>query len=74
MDCFCMREVSIIAYRATKIYVSEFKATGRDIDGGYAEYMKVRADFVHPIPDSLFRFRSRADCCVRAQLDIGHCD
>jgi propanol-preferring alcohol dehydrogenase len=29
----------------------EFKATGRDINGGYAEYMKVRADFVHPIPD-----------------------
>ncbi len=31
---------------------AEFKATGRDIDGGYAEYMKTRADFVHPIPDS----------------------
>jgi propanol-preferring alcohol dehydrogenase len=31
----------------------EFKATGRDIDGGYAEYMKVWADFVHPIPDSI---------------------
>jgi propanol-preferring alcohol dehydrogenase len=30
-----------------------FKATGRDINGGYAEYMKVRADFVHPIPDSI---------------------
>ena len=30
-----------------------FKATGRDIDGGYAETMKVRADFVHPIPASL---------------------
>jgi alcohol dehydrogenase, propanol-preferring len=30
----------------------EFKATGRDVDGGYAEYMKARADFVHPIPDS----------------------
>ena len=30
-----------------------FKATGRDINGGYAEYMKVRADFVHPIPESL---------------------
>jgi len=29
-----------------------FLATGRDVDGGYAEYMKVRADFVHPIPDS----------------------
>jgi len=32
---------------------SEFQATGRDINGGYAEYMKVRADFVHPIPDSI---------------------
>ena len=31
----------------------EFKATGRDIDGGYAEYMKVRAEFVHPIPDTI---------------------
>lgn len=31
----------------------EFKATGRDINGGYAEYMKVRTDFVHPIPDSI---------------------
>src|SRR5215467_5881921 len=28
----------------------EFKATGRDVNGGYAEYMKVRADFVNPIP------------------------
>src|SRR5512147_1679145 len=28
----------------------DFQATGRDIDGGYAEYMKIRADFVHPIP------------------------
>ena len=31
----------------------EFKATGRDTNGGYAEYMSVRADFVHPIPDSI---------------------
>ena len=31
----------------------EFKATGRDLDGGYAEYMIVRADFVHPIPESI---------------------
>jgi alcohol dehydrogenase, propanol-preferring len=31
----------------------EFTATGRDVDGGYAKYMKVRADFVHPIPDSI---------------------
>jgi propanol-preferring alcohol dehydrogenase len=30
----------------------QFQATGRDGNGGYAEYMKARADFVHPIPDS----------------------
>lgn len=32
---------------------AEFKATGRDINGGYAEYMKIRAEFAHPIPDSI---------------------
>jgi propanol-preferring alcohol dehydrogenase len=31
----------------------EFKATGRDLNGGYAKYMSIRADFVHPIPDSI---------------------
>jgi propanol-preferring alcohol dehydrogenase len=30
---------------------SEFKATGRDANGGYAEYMAVTEDFVYPIPD-----------------------
>jgi propanol-preferring alcohol dehydrogenase len=30
-----------------------FQATGRDADGGYAEYMTARADYVHPIPDGL---------------------
>lgn len=28
----------------------DFKATGRDAHGGYAEYMTVPEDFVHPIP------------------------
>ena len=32
---------------------AEFKATGRDVDGGYAGYMKVRAEFVYPLPDLL---------------------
>lgn len=31
----------------------DFQATGRDIHGGYAEYMSVRADFVHPIPETI---------------------
>jgi len=30
---------------------SRFKATGRDADGGYAEYMKVHEDFAYLIPD-----------------------
>jgi alcohol dehydrogenase, propanol-preferring len=29
----------------------EFRATGRDVNGGYAEWMTVRADFAHPIPE-----------------------
>ncbi|HEY5674264.1 MAG TPA: zinc-dependent alcohol dehydrogenase family protein [Malonomonas sp.] len=29
----------------------EFRATGRDVDGGYAEYMVVPAAFAHPIPE-----------------------
>ncbi len=29
----------------------DFKATGRDINGGYAEYMTVSEDFAHPIPE-----------------------
>ncbi|MBK9927430.1 MAG: zinc-dependent alcohol dehydrogenase family protein [Anaerolineales bacterium] len=32
---------------------SEFKATGRDVNGGYAEYMKARSEFVYPIPDTI---------------------
>ena len=30
-----------------------FKATGRDVNGGYAQYMTVPAAFVHPIPEIL---------------------
>jgi propanol-preferring alcohol dehydrogenase len=30
---------------------SEFQATGRDVNGGYAEFMTVPEDFAYPIPD-----------------------
>jgi propanol-preferring alcohol dehydrogenase len=30
---------------------AEFKATGRDANGGYAQYMTVSEDFAYPIPD-----------------------
>jgi propanol-preferring alcohol dehydrogenase len=44
----------------------EFKATGRDINGGYAEYMKIRADFVHPIPDSISDSQAAPLLCAGA--------
>jgi len=31
----------------------EFRATGRDVHGGYAEFMTVPAPFAHPIPESI---------------------
>lgn len=31
----------------------QFLATGRDVNGGYAQYMTVPLHFTHPIPDSL---------------------
>jgi propanol-preferring alcohol dehydrogenase len=30
----------------------QFKGTGRDTNGGYAEYMTVQEDFAHPIPEA----------------------
>lgn len=30
---------------------TDFQATGRDADGGYAEYMTVKEDFAYPIPE-----------------------
>jgi propanol-preferring alcohol dehydrogenase len=30
-----------------------FEATGRDVNGGYAQYITVRADFAHPLPEGL---------------------
>lgn len=31
----------------------EFQACGRDAHGGYAEYMRIRAEFAHPVPPVL---------------------
>lgn len=32
---------------------AQFRATGRDVNGGYAQYMTVPADFTHRIPEAL---------------------
>ena len=35
---------------ATENLSAEFRATGRDVDGGYAEFMTVPEDYAYPIP------------------------
>ena len=54
----------------------EFQATGRDVNGGYAEYMKVRMDFVHPIPDEFTDSEAAPLLCAGAigyrSLQLSH--
>ena len=38
-------------YRGDENLCPEFRATGRDANGGYAEYMVVPENFAHPIPE-----------------------
>jgi alcohol dehydrogenase, propanol-preferring len=43
-----------------------FRATGRDVDGGYAEWMTVPAAFVHPIPDAFSDLQAAPLLCAGA--------
>jgi alcohol dehydrogenase, propanol-preferring len=45
---------------------AEFKATGRDANGGYAEYMTVLEDFVHPIPEAFSDVQAAPLLCAGA--------
>ena len=44
----------------------DFRATGRDIDGGYAEFMAVPAAFVHPVPEPLSDAQAAPMLCAGA--------
>ena len=50
----------------------DFEATGRDVDGGYAEYMTVPETYAYPIPE-VFSDAEAAPCCVPAGLATGRC-
>src|SRR5215218_3585434 len=43
-----------------------FRATGRDADGGYAEFMTVPAAFVHPIPEVFSDLEAAPLLCASA--------
>lgn len=44
----------------------EFRATGRDVNGGYAEFMVAREDFVHRIPDAFTDVQAAPMLCAGA--------
>ena len=44
----------------------DFRATGRDVDGGYAEHMVVPAAYVHPLPDALYDLHVAPLLCAGA--------
>ncbi len=44
----------------------QFRATGRDAHGGYAEYITAPADFVHPIPQALYDAEAAPLLCAGA--------
>lgn len=44
----------------------DFRATGRDADGGYAEYMAVPEAFAHPIPEAFTDFEAAPLLCAGA--------
>ena len=44
----------------------DFRATGRDVNGGYAEYMVVPADYTHPIPKAFSDAEAAPYLCAGA--------
>ena len=44
----------------------DFKATGRDVHGGYAEFMVAKEDFVYPVPDSFTDVEAAPLLCAGA--------
>jgi propanol-preferring alcohol dehydrogenase len=44
----------------------DFRATGRDANGGYAEYMVARADYVYPIPEEFYDAEAAPLLCAGA--------
>jgi len=44
----------------------DFRATGRDVDGGYAEMMTIPEDFAYPIPDAFSDIEAAPLLCAGA--------
>lgn len=44
----------------------DFRGTGRDLNGGYAEFMVIEEEFAHPIPESLSSVQAAPLLCAGA--------
>ncbi len=44
----------------------EFIATGRDVDGGYSQYLRARIEYIHPIPEVLSDVQAAPLLCAGA--------
>jgi propanol-preferring alcohol dehydrogenase len=58
-DCRCCRE-------GRENLCPDFHATGRDMPGGYAEYMTIPEDFAHVIPDAIGDLEATPLLCAGA--------
>jgi len=56
----------IYCSRGEENLCSDFRGTGMDADGGYAEYMKVHEDFAYRIPDQLDDYEAAPLLCAGA--------
>jgi propanol-preferring alcohol dehydrogenase len=52
--------------RGNENVCEEFRATGRDADGGYSEYTVVSEDFAYPIPDGFSDWEAAPLLCAGA--------
>jgi propanol-preferring alcohol dehydrogenase len=52
--------------RAKENLCISFRATGRDVNGGYAQYMVVSQDFAHPIPKAISDYEAAPLLCAGA--------
>jgi propanol-preferring alcohol dehydrogenase len=56
----------IFCCEGTENLCEQFKATGRDVNGGYAQYTKVLEDFAYKIPDAFSDLQAAPLLCAGA--------
>ena len=66
MDLFSVRKMCDCCQQGDENLCEAFRATGRDANGGYAQYMTVSQDFAYKIPDVFSDFQAAPLLCAGA--------